>query len=45
MKRLNNKGFMFTETIVVTTILMVSIMSIYVVFSNLYTNYNSKKTV
>ena len=42
MTKLNNKGFMFVETIVVATILIVALMLIYEQFNKVYKSYTEK---
>ena len=41
MKKMNNKGFMLTETLIVATFLVTTLLFIYVQFNNINKTYNN----
>jgi len=44
MKKLNNKGFMLTETMVVAMFILVTLVVLYSQFTNVYNGYNKSFT-
>ena len=40
----NNKGFMLAEVVITSTIILTALVSLYVTFNKLYSNYNTRNS-